>query len=187
MNYQKIACWGDSQTFGARTYGCYPLYLAKRLNSSTRYLWQVMNFSTNGHTVRDLWFRLSEELLALRDVHQACILIGTNDVGRSSPIDLFQEYYRQVLVALRIAGIHVAFCGEIPPVWPDGHAFFPAETVERRKMYNDAISAVVADSPIARLVRLPALTAASYTDPVHLNETGNEQIADAFADAIMTY
>jgi len=27
MNYQRIACWGDSQTFGARTYGCYPLYL----------------------------------------------------------------------------------------------------------------------------------------------------------------
>ena len=87
MNYQKMVCWGDSQTFGARSYGCYPMYLAKILNADTRYAWQTLNFSTNGHTVRDLWFRVSNELLMLSDVFQACILIGANDVGNHSPPD----------------------------------------------------------------------------------------------------
>jgi hypothetical protein len=30
MNYQKIVCWGDSQTFGARSYGCYPIFAGRR-------------------------------------------------------------------------------------------------------------------------------------------------------------
>ncbi len=187
MDYQKIVCWGDSQTFGARSYGCYPLYLCKYLNEGTRYTWRAINFSTNGHTARDLWFRLSPELATLQDVYQACILIGTNDVGRQSPLDLFEEYYRQILTSLQLSGIHVAFCGEIPPIWPDGHAFFAAETATRRDEYNKRVLKVIEDSAIGRLVQFPTLTADCYTDPVHLNEKGNEIVARSFADAIVNY
>jgi len=58
---------------------------------------------------------LATELATLRDVYQACILIGTNDVGNGSDPDLFEEYYRQVLRALQLSGLRVAYCGEIPP------------------------------------------------------------------------
>jgi lysophospholipase L1-like esterase len=187
MNYQKIVCWGDSQTSGARTYGCYPLYLGRFLNEETRYAWRTINLSTNGHTVRDLWFRLSNELATLHDVYQSCILIGTNDVGHGSPLELFEEYYRQVLTALRLSGIHVAFCGEIPPIFPDGHAFFPAESAERRDAYNACVRKVVGANPIARLVPFPQLSADCYSDPVHLNEKGNQAVARAFAQAITSY
>lgn len=187
MNYQKIVCWGDSQTFGARSYGCYPLYLAKLLNAGTRYTWRAINFSTNGHTVRDLWFRLASELATLQDVYQACILIGANDVGRGSPLDLFEEYYQQVLEALRLSGVSVAYCGEIPPIWPDGHAFFPSHTALRRDDYNARIRRVVGESTSARLVEFSGLTVDCYTDPVHLNEKGNEVVARSFAEAIMSY
>ncbi len=37
MHYQNLLCIGDSQTFGARTYGCYPLYLAQILTEHTPY------------------------------------------------------------------------------------------------------------------------------------------------------
>ena len=80
MNYQKIVCWGDSQTFGARTYGCYPLYLVRSLNHNSRYIWNAISFCANGYTARDLWFRFGPDLLTIHDAPQACILIGANDV-----------------------------------------------------------------------------------------------------------
>jgi lysophospholipase L1-like esterase len=187
MNYQKIVCWGDSQTFGARSYGCYPLYLANMLNAETRYLWRAINLSTNGHTARDLWFRLASELATLHDVYQACILIGTNDVGNGSDLELFEEYYRQILMALQLSGVRVAYCGEIPSIWPDGHAFFSSSTAARREEYNARLSKVVEESAIGRLVGFPDLALDCYTDPVHLNEKGNIVVARAFADAIVHY
>jgi lysophospholipase L1-like esterase len=185
VDYQNIVCLGDSQTFGARSYGCYPLYLVSILNKNTRYSWSASNLSTNGHTVRDLWFRLSTDLPLLRDVYQACILIGANDVGRHSPLDLFEEYYRQVLLTLRLKGLLAVYCGEIPPIWADGHAFFRAESASSRDRYNERLRNAVGGSSIARLVTFPELTRECYTDPVHLNETGNECIARAFANVIM--
>jgi lysophospholipase L1-like esterase len=187
MDYQKIVCWGDSQTFGARSYGCYPLYLAKILNAETRYVWQTINFSTNGHTARDLWFRLGPELATLADVYQACILIGTNDVAGGSDLALFEEYYQQSLTALQLSGIRVAYCGEIPPLWPDGHAFFSSEASARREEYNARVRKAVERSSIARPVAFPELSIDCYTDPAHLNEKGNAVIARAFADAIVRY
>lgn len=179
-----MVCWGDSQTFGARTYGCYPLYLAQALNADTRYAWQTINFSSNGHTARDLWFRISREILSLSDVFQACILIGTNDVGNNSPPDLFEEYYRQVLKALQINGFRALYCGEIPPIYPDGHAFFSASTQASRAEYNERVQCVVREFEIATLVEFPDLSADCYTDPVHLNEAGNKIVARSYANAI---
>lgn len=187
MNYQKIICWGDSQTFGARSYGCYPMYLAQMLDERTRYAWRAINLSSNGHTARDLWFRLAHELDAVSDVHQACILIGANDVGNGSPEALFEEYYRQILQALEMHHFRAVFCGEIPPIRPDGHAFFPAETQNRRAAYNAAIKRCVENSRIARLVEFPSLPQMCFVDPVHFHETGNQAVADAFANAIMAF
>ena len=107
MNYQKIACWGDSQTVGARTYGCYPLYLGQILNQRTRYSWQVLSLANNGYTARDLWLRVSADLPGLTDFHQACILIGANDVGHDSPSDTFAEYYRQILLRAVMICCHI--------------------------------------------------------------------------------
>ncbi len=187
MDYQKIACGGDSQTYGARTYGCYPLYLAQLLNRDTQYVWQALSFSTNGHTARDLWFRLGHELGGLHDVYTACILIGANDVGEETPLDLFEEYYRQCLDALRIHGIRALYCGEIPPIWPDGHAFFPAESATRRDDYNARLVKIVDDCPGATLVAFPELTADCYRDPVHFSERGNLVVAGAFAEAVQRH
>jgi lysophospholipase L1-like esterase len=187
VNYQTIACWGDSQTFGARTYGCYPLHLARILNDQTRYTWQAINLSTNGHTVRNLWMRLAHDLAAISDVHQACVLIGANDVGNESPLDLFAEYYRQVLHALQIRRFRAVYCAEIPPIFADGHAFFSAESERRRGAYNEQIAAIVAATPVAKLVKLGDLGAECFCDPVHPSETGNVQIAERFARAIMAF
>ncbi|MEM9040339.1 MAG: SGNH/GDSL hydrolase family protein [Actinomycetota bacterium] len=184
MNYQNVLCIGDSQTFGARTYGCYPLHLARVLTATTPYLWRTINESHNGHTARDLWFDLPGVLQRAPDTHQACVLIGTNDVGEGTPIDLFEEYYRQTLRALRIAGFRAVFCGEIPPIFADGHVYFPKETAARHDEYNAALRRALQEHPGAVHVGLGSLTRDAYVDPVHFNESGNELVAEAFADAI---
>lgn len=187
MNYQKIACWGDSQTFGARTYGCYPLYLVRALNRDSRYVWTALSFSRNGYTARDLWFRLGPDLLTVSDVPQACLLIGANDVGNQTPVEVFAEYYSQVLDALAIAKLRVVHCGEIPRIWPDGHAYFPQASETRRAEYNRALEEVVARAPNARLVRFPDLDASHFVDPVHFSESGNLYVAETFAASVRAF
>lgn len=183
-NYQRIACWGDSQTYGARTYGCYPLHLVKDLNETTRYTWSALNLSTNGHTARDLWFRLATDLSGIQDVHRACILIGANDVANATPVKLFSEYYRQILTTLVLSGVRKIHCGEIPPMNPDGHAFFSRESCDEHATYNAELADVVNQCPSANLVRFPDLDAECFVDPAHFSELGNERVARSYAEAI---
>lgn len=185
MNYQKMACWGDSQSFGARTYGCFPLYLVQHLNQKTHYTWTSLNLSANGHTARDLWFRLPQELQQLHDTHTACILIGANDVANTTEVDTFTEYYSQCLDALSIAGMKSVHCGEIPPIFPDSHAFFPPDCNERRQNYNTKIHDLVGARSNTHLTTFPELTRDCYVDPVHFNEQGNHIVAEAFATSII--
>jgi lysophospholipase L1-like esterase len=185
LNYQNILCLGDSQTFGARTYGCYPLYLAESLTSKTPYCWRAINRSVNGYTARDLWFMLNVEIDTLSDVFQCCLLIGTNDVGNVTPVHLFKEYYRQIIRTLCIKNFKAVYCGEIPPIHPDGHVFFDKESARRREIYNEAIQQVVGENTTAIWVPLPGLDREAYEDPVHFNETGNQRVAVAFAEAIV--
>jgi lysophospholipase L1-like esterase len=185
MNYQNLLCLGDSQTFGARTYGCYPLHLARMLSERSRYQWRAINRSRNGATARDLWFRLNEEIDGVADTYQACVLIGTNDVGDGNDEELFAEYYRQILRTLFVKKFKAVFCGTIPPVFADGHAFFPRETRERRDRLNARLRGVTAEFPGAGVVPLDHLDVGCYVDPVHFNERGNVAVAEAFAAAVL--
>lgn len=185
MNYQNLLCLGDSQTFGARTYGCYPLHLARVLSQRSRYQWRTINISRNGATARDLWFRVNEEIDGIVDTYQACVLIGTNDVGESKDEELFAEYYRQLLRILFVKKYKSVFCGTIPPVFADGHAFFSREASQRRERFNARLRGVVAEFPDATVVSLDQLENDCYVDPVHFNERGNVAVAELFAAAIL--
>jgi lysophospholipase L1-like esterase len=185
MHYQNLLCIGDSQTFGARTYGCYPLYLAQMLTQQTPYQWRAINRSVNGYTARDLWFLLSNEIEFISDTYQVCVLIGTNDVGNETPLELFEEYYRQIVRAFLIKKYKAIFCGEIPPIFPDGHIFFRKETVERRNQYNDAIRKISAENKRIHYTPINGLNRDCYVDSVHFNEQGNQVVAEAFAQAIL--
>lgn len=185
IHYQNMLCIGDSQTFGARSYGCYPLHLAQMLTQHTPYQWRTINRSVNGYTARNLWFKLNEEIDTIRDTYQSCVLIGTNDVGNHTPIDLFAEYYRQIIRALLIRGYRAVFCGEIPQIYADGHIFFAKETIERRKQYNAVVAKVVAEFSKAVWVPMVGLNRDCYVDPVHFNEDGNRRVAESFCEVIV--
>lgn len=184
MNYQNVLCIGDSQTFGARTYGCYPLYLAIKLNECTGCHCRAINWSLNGLKCRDVWFMLNDKLGQLSDCYQACLLIGTNDVGDNVDLEIFTEYYRQCLIALCISGIRNIYCAQIPPIFPNGHAFFDQGCLKRREQFNEAIKQCVDEMSCAYLVNLDGLSVKHYEDPVHFNEAGNKLVAECFAKVI---
>lgn len=186
MNYQNILCVGDSQSFGARSYGCYPLYLGEILNEKTPYHWRIINRSTNGHTARDLWFRLNYEIDQIHDTFQACVLIGTNDVAEQKDINIFEEYYRQIVATLLIKQYRAIYCGEIPPIHADGHVFFKKSLTNHREDFNSRIQNVVSIHPNAHFVPMEGLERDCYEDPVHFNEKGNMQVATCFAETILT-
>jgi hypothetical protein len=85
---------------------------------------------------------------------------------------------------LQINGFRALYCGEIPPIYPDGHAFFSASTPGLRDEYNQRVKRVVGEFEIATLVEFPELSADCYSDPVHLNEAGNKVVARSYAAAI---
>lgn len=185
MNYQNMLCLGDSQTFGARTYGCYPVHLARLLTERTPYQWRTINRSVNGYTARDLWFKIGEEIDGIADAFQACLLIGTNDVGNDTDIDLFAEYYRQILRTLAIKGYRAVFCADLPPIHADGHVFFARDVVPRREAFNERIRDLVAESPIAHLVQVGEMGRHLYVDPVHFSEAGNLHLAECFCAQVV--
>jgi lysophospholipase L1-like esterase len=185
MNYQNLICLGDSLAFGARTYGCFPLLLGKRLTEQSSYQWRVMNVSRNGATARSLWFSLNDGTLRLDDVYLACLLIGTNDASADSPPDAFAEYYRQIIRTLVLQRFRAIFCGTIPPLHCDGHAFFPRAAEARRPLLNDRIRKLVAEFPQARLVDLEGVGPEHCVDPAHFNDLGNDVVAEAFCRAVL--
>lgn len=185
MNYQNVLCAGDSLTAGARSYGCYPLFLAKNLTERTPYEWRAISLSSNGYTARDLWFRLNNHIDKIKDVYLACVLIGTNDVSENNDVELFEEYYRQILRMFFIKSFRVVLCGEIPPIYPDGHVFFLQETIERRKIFNDRIINLIKEFPKANLIKFDDLNRNCYEDSVHFNEKANIIVAESFCKGII--
>ena len=112
------------------------------------------------------------------------MLIGANDVGNSTPIDLFEAYYRQILDMLEIHGIRNVYCGKIPQIHTDEHAFFSKEAVENIDEYNQCIVNAVGQSGVSQLVDIPDMDDSCFTDPVHFSENGNIIVAQTFANAI---
>ena len=185
MNFQNLLCLGDSQTNGARSYDCYPLHLVRMLSQQTPYAWRAIPLCANGYTARDLWFVLNREIDTISDTYQACVLIGANDVGEGKDVELFAEYYRQILRVLFIKRYKAVFCGEVPPIFSDGHIFFDRDCATRRELFNRTIEAVVAEFPQAHVVTLGHLSRELYEDPVHFNQRGNVAVAEAFKEVIL--
>lgn len=186
MVYLNIICWGDSQTSGARTYGCYPLYLANKLTERTGYNVRAINKSVNGYTARQLWFKMNEEIESVTDTEQSCVMIGTNDCRLTDLTDeeLFRMYYEQMILTLKIKQIKNIFIATIPPIYPSGYFPYGNKSNIHRKKLNKIIRSI-AHKENVNLVDMGNLNEKHYVDAVHLNEDGNKQVAFNFIDAFL--
>ncbi len=184
MNYNNIVFWGDSLTYGARTYGCYPLYLVKMLNASTPYNWRAINRGVNGFTAKDLWFKVNWDLEMLNDTYLSCVLIGTNDCSVLSEGAVFKTYLEQLIDAIFIKKGKKIFLGEIPDIIQNAHPFFTKQSNEKRTELNSIIYEICDKNNNLELVRFN-LNEDCYEDSVHFSEKGNQIVAESFFNKII--
>jgi len=190
--YNNILCLGDSLAFGARTYGCFPLYLAHQLESYVGSLkdknhcyYRVITKAVSGFTARDLYFKLCNEINEVEDTYLTCLLIGTNDCRCQSDETLFGYYLKQIILALKIKGMKQIYVGSIPPIYNVADPFYPQTVHSFRKTLNKKIEEVVNDFPSVFLVDTSPLEPKHYVDSVHFNEDGNLLVASLFSSAII--
>lgn len=183
MIFQRIDAWGDSLTFGARTYGNYPLFLGQILRQETGLEWIVRNRGVNENTARELWFRVSETVASEPSRHVACVVIGTNDAKNLTDVKVFEEYYEQILAQLAANQWTVIAC-DIPLIISRGRLPYTKRAEAHRLTLNKAIARVTGRRNVLR-VSVP-LTADDLIDGVHLTERGNVRMAQAFAGAVLS-
>ena len=190
MIYNNILFLGDSQTFGARTYGCYPVYLSNLLEESVlsiegkeRCSYRVINKSVNGYTARDLYFKINYEAEDIKDTFIACVMIGTNDCHKKSDPCLFGEYLKQIILTLKIKGIKVIYFGLIPKIYPFADGWYQNDVIKKRDELNQVIARV--SNEFGCHVVNTEMPMDCYVDSVHFNEKGNELLANMFKDAII--
>jgi lysophospholipase L1-like esterase len=183
MIFQKVDAWGDSLTFGARTYGCWPLSLSELMREATGYEWLVRNKGVNSETARDLWFRMTATVEKDTEHHAAIVLIGTNDAKKLTPPKTFAAYYEQMLVTL-VAHGWTPIVGTIPLIVSMGRLpYTRASETHREKLNAEVLRVATARGvPIVDL----QLTPSDLCDGVHLNDDGNARVARAFTEALLS-
>ena len=82
MNWETLLSFGDSITFGARSYLGYPEICGDLLGKKLQKQWHVINHATNGFTTMDLLRSINPMLSNYKASYASLItvMIGTNDI-----------------------------------------------------------------------------------------------------------
>jgi len=188
--WQKVLCVGDSQTFGARSRAGYPEYLSEilRVKTDGKVEWICVNEGVNHETVLQIMRRTDRALRTFGDAFMVCLLAGTNDTRGDvlTPIELFGELYRQLLVRI-MAEKKILFPATIPiPQTGFGHLPYTEEAGDRAREINCVIENLVEQLNLTdNLVRLEDLSKAFFVDAVHFNDAGCQEIARRFSEKIL--
>lgn len=186
MNWETLLCIGDSITIGARSYIGYPEYLGSYLRKGTSTEWNVINQATSGYLCRDISRNVTANFTNIKnqDPSIATILIGTNDVKKSTPVELFEIAYTQLItkVKLLIPGNNISLI-KIPNLAKGIKYPYTYEMNEAIPKYNAVIKKLSIDYNI-RLIELN-IDPKCFFDGVHLNEEGSRQVAEQLSALIL--
>lgn len=186
---KKIACIGDSITYGAgvngRTEETWEYFLEQMLGED----WQVLNYGINGRTllptgdypfVKEKNYRYSQQAAA--DIY--LIMLGTND---SKPYNWDAEQYRKEYSHFIHAYRNLPNHPEIilmtaPACFEDAAAGVVLFDINKDIVANEVYTTITEAGKIhgLRVIDLHAYTAEHqewFMDGVHPNKLGNERIA----------
>jgi len=107
MNWETLLSFGDSITFGARSYLGYPEICGDILEKKLNKNWHVMNHANNGFTTMDLIRSINPMMENYKNCYPSIItaMIGTNDIKKNVSIDDFKIAYKQLIIKLRLLSI----------------------------------------------------------------------------------
>ena len=108
MNWETLLCFGDSITFGARSYLGYPELCGNILEKELDKSWHIINHATNGFTTIDLVRSINTELTNYKEAYPSLItvMIGTNDIKNNVSADNFKIAYKQLINKLKLLAIN---------------------------------------------------------------------------------
>jgi lysophospholipase L1-like esterase len=108
MNWETLLCFGDSITFGARSYLGYPEICGNILEKKLSKAWNIINHATNGFTTIDLIRSLDPVLNNYKAEFPSIItiMIGTNDVKNKTSLEDFSIAYSQIIVKARLIAVN---------------------------------------------------------------------------------
>ena len=107
MIWNEILCIGDSLTYGARDeFGrSYPAELGKILTEKTDEFYICHNYGINGETSSDLLRRSWPIIKSNKSCKICLIFIGTNDTKKPTPLDVYSDNLRQIVLSAKANGM----------------------------------------------------------------------------------
>ena len=182
MIWNEILCLGDSLTYGARDeYGrSPPAELGKILTEKTGEFYICHNYGINGETSSDLLRRSWHIMKSNRSCKIMLLMIGTNDTKSPTPLDIYSDNIKQIVLSARANGMK-PIVATLPPL-----EFTPYYSHNRE--YTDIYSEEVRRlSKILKFDVCEMEGLAKYlVDGVHFNNAGYKKIAEKWADKILS-
>jgi lysophospholipase L1-like esterase len=178
MNWETLLAFGDSITFGARSYLSYPEISGDMLGKKLNKKWHVINHSTNGHTTMDLIRSINPQLENYKSAFPSLItvMIGTNDIKTNVPIDDFRIAYHQLIIKLKLLSVgENVLLLKIPRF--SQQVFYPYNFAmnERVIEFNSCIEQLASENNLRCLGF--ELGDNDFFDGVHLNSQGCYEVA----------
>ena len=194
----KVACVGDSLTYGANLDGWYKNNYPTKLQNILGDKYCVNNYGHSGATVttsRDMYSKLLEYRQSLQfKADIVVMMLGTNDTWarnwkRNSDLEDFKNEYTNLINAYREANPLVRVILILPP---KAHKYLKDILFDIRddimvKYINPAITKIAEGMHIEKINGREIIDDIKQysTDKVHLNSKGTEQIAKAVAKKIL--
>ena len=186
MNWETLLAFGDSITYGARSYLGYPEICGDLLEEKLEKKWHVINHSLNGNTTIDLVRSINPLLDNYKNSFPSLItvLIGTNDIKTHVHPDDFRIAYNQLIIKLKLVSVgNNIILIKIPRFTQK--VFYPYNF-----SMNDQINQF--NQCIEKLATLNGLrifefvfTDDDFFDGVHLNEQGSRNAAIQLSNLIL--
>jgi lysophospholipase L1-like esterase len=186
MNWETFLAFGDSITYGARSYLGYPEICGSLLEQKLEKNWHVINHSTNGFTTIDLTRSISKEMTNYKENYPSIItaLIGTNDVKANTKLEDFIIAYKQLIVKMRLLSIgNNIILLKIPRFTKNVFYPYHFSMNEQVKVFNAEIDNLAAQNNIRTLDM--EFADEDFFDGVHLNSKGCETAAMQIARFIL--
>lgn len=186
MNWETLACFGDSITAGARTYLGYPEYSADFLQREIGNSWNVLNIAANGFTTCDLLRNITADGYNIEQSNPDffTLLIGTNDAKKSTSLNEFRIAYDLIVLKILLLTKHKNGIIISIPSFRRGLKFpYKYDMNTKVHEYNKTIVS------IGRKYGLKVLDLEledeDFFDGIHLNEKGSIKVAVQISNYIL--
>ena len=182
MIWNEIVCLGDSITYGARDeYARSPtIELSKIMKEKTGEVYICHNYGISGETSVDLLKRTWRACSSHRTANIAFIMIGTNDTQKAIPPEVYEDNLRQIIDMCRIHGMHVII-STLPKLGMTPLYYKNSNLISS---YNNVIMSL--SSELGLHVCDMSGVEEHYVDGVHFTNAGHKEIANRWANKILT-